>query len=214
VAAVAPVASASVAPPLPSAPPLPVQATPLSVPVSVGSAPVAANSAADHRVEALTERVDSLQKALDQANQQLEQMAHVAAAPPTKDLQDKIDKLEQQIAVLEVRPAPLAVMGGIPGTAERVSTHKVHKGAVVHAPKHKGVTFKHAKKPVEIAAKPSSKWVLRAASIGQAWIAPSADSHELKQVQIGDTLPGVGRVTAIEQRGESWLVQGTKGEIQ
>jgi len=31
------------------------------------------------------------------------------------------------------------------------------------------------------------------------------------QIQIGDQVPGYGRVTAIQQRGSGWIVQTDKG---
>ncbi len=188
-------------------------------------APTAPNDNADHRIEMLTVRIDNLQNALDQANQQLGQMTNVLAASsgigasptsPAKDLQDRIDKLEQKIATMNAvssTPAAASPSSSISGIDV---APQPRKAAVVSVSRPKAThktAHQHVKKaPVE--DKAESNWVLRAASPGQAWVATSATSHDLKQVQVGDKLTGIGRVTAIQKQGDAWIVRGTKGSIQ
>lgn len=59
-------------------------------------------------------------------------------------------------------------------------------------------------------AKPS--WELRAVSDGVAWLGRPGDVA-LTSVQVGDKLAGIGRVTAIRQQGDAWIVVGTQGKI-
>jgi intracellular multiplication protein IcmG len=40
-----------------------------------------------------------------------------------------------------------------------------------------------------------------------------AGENEMRNVTVGDTLPGVGRVTQIYQSPTGWIVQGTDGRI-
>ncbi|MFA4994476.1 MAG: hypothetical protein WC521_04140 [Bdellovibrionales bacterium] len=201
---------------------------PSTAPV-VEVAPVAVSTQAtepsDRRVETLTARVDSLQKSLDQANQQVGQMtAALAAASNTqtsssstaKEMQAKIDKLEQQLAATN-RPAavsaeaPVAATPSVSEEATPAPAPKVEKAAPV---KHKAVRkpVRKASKPAEV--KPVSGLVLRAVSSGHAWISKGATSPELTEVLVGDKLSGVGTITAIEELNGKWIVRGTKGSIQ
>lgn len=55
-------------------------------------------------------------------------------------------------------------------------------------------------------------WVLKGAQPGQAMVAREGSS-EMQTVVIGDTLPGVGRITDVAYRDGRWIVEGTKGSI-
>ena len=211
---------------------MPAVTAPSSAPGMPGTLPMPATASmgggADQRIDELNTRIDSLQKALDQANQQLGQVTNmvaanaspssssIAGAPPVaKDVQDRLDKLEQQLAELQ-HPAP-GLSAPPSSSAAPLSVENVvaPSKTVSHTSKHKAV-HKVAHKPVRKApvAKPGPQWVLRAATPGQAWVADSATSHDLKQLQVGDQLAGIGRVTAIQQQDGNWVVQGTKGKIQ
>jgi len=182
---------------------MPTVAVPAPVPAAVGTI--------DQRLNALATRMDDLQKTLDQATQQLGQVTNMVAmsagAPSNKDVQDRLDKLEQEITTLHAMPAKTA------------SHEKPMAPAALAAPSVK-TTLKPVVKKVTHEVKPLVKpeapvsWVLRAASPGQAWVATSAQAHDLKEVHVGDTLPGIGQVTAIQQEGDNWVVKGSKGMIQ
>jgi len=58
------------------------------------------------------------------------------------------------------------------------------------------------------------RWVLRGATVGSAWISPSSQSKELRNVKIGEKAPQIGMVKEIKQIGQKWLVIGTKGTIK
>jgi hypothetical protein len=83
---------------------------------------------------------------------------------------------------------------------------------VVHKAAHK--TTKKTSEEAALSPPHSTRWVLRAAMPGQAWVSTTPTSRELKQLQVGDTLEGIGKITAIQQQGNNWVVQGTKGLIQ
>lgn len=65
-----------------------------------------------------------------------------------------------------------------------------------------------AKKP----ATSSSRWELRAAQPGKAWVAKSGQNN-MQPVVVGDSLSGIGRVTSISFNGSRWVVVGTSGQI-
>ncbi len=56
------------------------------------------------------------------------------------------------------------------------------------------------------------KWVLRAASPGEAVVAMQG-SNDLTSIKVGSTLPGIGTIQSISQQNGIWIVQGTTGRI-
>jgi intracellular multiplication protein IcmG len=70
------------------------------------------------------------------------------------------------------------------------------------------------KPAVNVQAVPAAPlWVLKSAKPGMAWVAPPGSS-EIRTVTVGDTLQGVGKVTAIAQDAAGrWVVSGTAGRI-
>jgi hypothetical protein len=85
--------------------------------------------------------------------------------------------------------------------AQKVASHDAHKAA---APSHKSSA------PVE---NPSG-FVLRGATPGSAWVAPVGNPGALRQVTMGETLPGIGQIIAIHNYNGRWFVEGTNGFIQ
>ncbi len=57
-----------------------------------------------------------------------------------------------------------------------------------------------------------ARQVLRAVAGNRAWISKGPDG-DLRQVAVGDTIPGYGRVKAIQMRGASYVVACDRGEI-
>jgi hypothetical protein len=56
-------------------------------------------------------------------------------------------------------------------------------------------------------------WVLRSAKPGMAWVSEKG-STEMRTVSVGDTLAGIGKVTAIATDAQGrWVVNGTRGSI-
>ena len=70
------------------------------------------------------------------------------------------------------------------------------------------------KKPETVNASPISKakWELRSARPGHATLY-STGSSDLKNVEVGDVLSGIGRIQSIQIEGGLWVVRGTKGNV-
>ncbi len=217
----------------PSPPPMAVQ-NPIVMPAPIAPAPPTSatsdNGAAEQRLSALTSRVDDLQKALDQATQQLGQVSNmVAANPPSQNtaqtnpaLEERLDKLEQRLAQLS-NSETASTSSGISEPQPTSRSNSVVMSRMTHKAKHKSrkhgapknvahnVSRHHTK--VANAGPANTHWVLRAATPDSAWVATSASSADLRRVEIGDDLPGVGRVRAIHQTGDSWVIEGSKGTV-
>lgn len=90
------------------------------------------------------------------------------------------------------------------------------------APVNKPAVKAAVKKPVEkkvvaavvapAAVKPSGKWVLRAAQPGRAWVS-RAGERDMQSIEVGQTLPGIGRINAITFDAGVWKITGTQGVI-
>jgi hypothetical protein len=174
-------------------------------------ASVANNS--DARLSALSSRIDGLEKSLSQTTQELSQLndklttaSPSSGAPASGQIDgstnDRIEKLEQQVMRLEQRQ-PMS------GHVSSVSSVPMHTAShtTVHKTKHHEVASgtKKAK---------SGRWILRAATSDEVWVAKDASTREIRPVHVGDKLEGIGTVTAIEQAGDTWVVKGTVGTIR
>ena len=168
---------------------------------------------------ALAARVEDLQKSLEQTSQQLSDIsAHLANAQqtssaPSAAVENRLTQIEQQMAQIELTEK----VTGETVTARPASAPRPHKavsasvaGATVHR--------RSAKPSVEVneaaimASAPA--WVLRGATPDEAWVSKDATSRELRPVHIDDTLPGIGRVTAIRETAGGWVIDGTQGSVR
>ncbi|MDE2029969.1 MAG: hypothetical protein KGI97_05315, partial [Alphaproteobacteria bacterium] len=104
-----------------------------------------------------------------------------------------------------------AAIKGIESRLDKLESRDATHKTVRHAAPHK-TARKAPRRATRHAAAP--RWILRAALPGQAWVATSATSRDLHHLRVGDTLEGIGRVTAIEASGNGWIVRGTAGEIR
>jgi hypothetical protein len=207
-------------------------APPLPAPVAAPASPPV-----DERLTALSTRIDDMQKALQQATLQLGQIAEkLAAAPqpapaaspptpaasppmlvasqPNPAMQERLDKLEQKLLQIEQEKAAPPTAPAHQAAVDKVippQTMKKPRREVAHnAARHK---TKAKPKPKHVAAAPNA-WVLRAARPDEAWIARGTETRALQPVHVGDDLIGIGKVTAIQQVGDAWVVQGTHGTIR
>ena len=216
-------------------------ATP-SAPVAPSMSPslapnnVAPDSTNEARLTALSSRIDDLQKSLGQATQQLGQINEKLAegstqspasvsAQPDPGTMDRIGKLEQKVMQIEQQQQQ---QGNAPVRSAVSTTHHEHhvraSRSFAYAPRHR--TVHHASSALESqpsasssqmlpeGGPPSSMWVLRAATMDEAWVAKGATTRQLRPVHVGDELAGIGRITSIQQNGSGWVVEGTAGSIQ
>jgi hypothetical protein len=206
-----------------------VDMAPPPAPPSPASAP--ATSTDEARLRDLTAQIADLRKMIAQTAQQATQLASRldqqpnASGPSSTAMDDRLARLEERLNALAAakttsakaaRPAPpssMPVDAGVAVTAAEPSE------PVVAEPVKKTTHSKRVKKAKTKAIKPTKKaakgrWVLRAATPDAAWVSSSETAEELRPVHVGETLPGVGRVKAIKQSGDNWVVVGTKGVVR
>ncbi len=216
VAAVAAALPATVTQSMPTtpvnAPAIPAPTIPANaVPAVTKPVPAAdTKSVSDARLTAMADQIDQLQKSLQQVNQQLSQVMKmtvstgVTAASITSDLNVRLGKLEQQIAA---QPKASAAPSKMAVTSDSQDDSTPMPSPHISKKKNKPAAVKKA----SVAA---SEWYLRAAVPGEAWLADSPSSHELRDVKVGDTVTGLGRIKAIRQVGDAWIVEGTNGSVK
>lgn len=136
-----------------------------------------------------TAEMDSLQDELDSTKDELEEVRS-ASKDEIASLNAEIEKLKAELEKKSSQPAE---------TVKTQTAEPVKKAA----PKKAASTPK---------AQPK-KWELRAAMPGKAWVSESG-KKEMRSVVVGDSLSGIGRVTAITYSNGVWVVQGTQGSIK
>ena len=174
--------------------------------------PVSSSSVDDERVANLNARIDTLQAQLDQANQQLSRMTAQASqnsadAASAKVLQERLDKLENDLAAAH-NHNPVASQG-----PSAIAVSKPRNKPIIHRTTLSSLPSGFVHAPVKPSVVVLPRWVLRAAMPGQAWVAETATSPDLRLVQVGDILPGIGKVNAVRQVNGVWSVVGTMGTV-
>lgn len=151
------------------------------------------------KVAAVTERLAAMAERQEHADR--EQAARLAALT---------DKLDKRLAPAPVAAAPAAAPVAVaPVAAPVAAPMAAHKPVAAAEPV---LTGSLPDKPAE-KAKPATieGWVLRDVYDGMAMI--ENRNRRLVEIGPGDTLPGAGRVEAIERRGRTWVVITSKGLI-
>lgn len=139
-----------------------------------------------------TRRIESLEQGIENTNRQIDDLVKSISS-----LEDKIETLaDKQEQAAKAPPAP---------AAEAETPKPAPARAATPRPK------KPAKTPAKAAAKATS-WILRAAQPGRAVVA-SKGSNDLKTVEVGDTLAGIGRIVSVSMENGRWVVRGTQGAL-
>ncbi len=125
------------------------------------------------------------------------------------DAKAELAKKEADLAAAKAKhakAAPADIAVSTPKETETTTTVRT----TTHSTRHN----RHAATGTGAAYKPAtSRWVLKSAKPGMAWVAMPGSS-EIKAVAVGDSLPGIGRVTAVgKDSAGRWTVSGTRGSI-
>lgn len=190
------------APSLEESAPAPVpEAVPESAPIA--SVPEEAKQAAETeaKLNEAQSKIATLEKELAAAQEKIvavTETSEVSKDARVQDLEAKIAALEKKLAARESESAtPRSKEPPVSGqVAETVRKAPVR--AVQATPK--AATVK------------SSSWELRSAQPGQALLARKGN-EDLRTVNVGDTLPGLGRILSIDQSSAGWVVKGTLAKV-
>jgi intracellular multiplication protein IcmG len=154
---------------------------------SVAAAPIppaADMSTFENRFQALDARISAIESKLNDLS------VNQVKKSDLSDLQISINSLKAQMAS---------------GAAVRPATPAVHHHAPASAAAHQA-----ARKPAPAV---STHWALKSAKPGMAWVS-AAGSDDMRTVSVGDSLPGLGKITDISKGADGhWHVSGTRGKI-
>ncbi len=163
-------------------------------------------------------------------------MSASTPAPVSQDLQEQLDRILDRLDGLEEKIEDVSVakstgtdekaISSLKASIEKLET-KVNTlsaegvKAPVKEPVKKTSEAKPeaAKTPAPVKKKPvvkksvAPRYELRAAQPGIAWVSESGKS-ELKSVEVGDTLYGIGKITSISYKDGEWIIEGTQGKIK
>ncbi|PZQ49133.1 MAG: hypothetical protein DI551_00335 [Micavibrio aeruginosavorus] len=170
-------------------------------------------------VSSLETKLDSLLKRMDQIESDLGAVKQ-GSGTSTQELEQTVAALRAEIDTLKKRPAQVEKVvekivekksAPIADAAE-ADEEPVAKPAPVRKKKvvSKPATATTSSTPKQ--ATTSGAWELRAAQPGRAWVSKPG-VRDMQGVTVGETLAGIGRVTAITYQNGRWAVVGTQGQI-
>ncbi len=145
------------------------------------------------------EQIQGLEAELSTANQNISELKDTV-----KDLEAQMLKLTQDMAEkerIEAASTPAPIEKPIEKPEE-----------VAPAPVEKAATPAPAKPKPAVTKTAASTWTLRSAQPGKAVIA-SKTTSDLRTVEVGNTVPGLGRITDISIVNGKWVVRGTQGSV-
>lgn len=132
------------------------------------------------------------------------------AADTENELSEQLGKANEKIAALEAQISKLQ--------ADLQSQKTTAATAVKPSPAVQEAVPAPVKEPARVTATPpaapvhSVEWVLRAAQPGMATLSQKG-SGDMRQVEVGDTIPGLGKIESIAVESGKWVVQGSKGRV-
>ncbi len=147
------------------------------------------NAEISSRLSEILNRLDTLEEKVTETSR------NAATENEMRSLQKTVSALEKKVDRLGNSPRSSASGAAARGAAN------TERSKPVAAPA-----------PREVVRKPAPKWELRAAQPGRAWIALSGSS-EMRQVDVGDSVEGLGRITEISYKNGIWVINGTQGKV-
>ena len=138
-----------------------------------------------------------------------EQEADTSGNLPTeaqKEALAEIETMKREIASLKAELAQRTAQNDALKATVQTAKNAQTKAAT------QAVPSKQIQKPAPVQQSSSTKWVLRAAQPGKAWVSQQGQ-RDMRSVVVGDSLPGIGRITEISFSNGHWTVQGTTGKI-
>lgn len=219
------------------------QMQPQSAPMQPqASAPVAmneANNASAAEIASLNDKLSALNARLDALSQQMSSLATAPAtqaqsatpSPDVKALEAQLSRLESRLATLseknneievsapvvrQAKAKPVKATAATPSKKAESAWDKPYKPQTPAAGRLGADVSVVAKAPapvpvVQPVAATAGGWRLQGAQPGRAIL--GSTSGDIREVGVGDTVPGLGRITAIGQMGGQWVVQATGGAV-
>ena len=177
--------------------------------VNTSQAPV--DIALESKVNAMESRLEQMDQKLTAAVERIENAAP-ADNSQLASIQTALERLESRLDTMNSAPRQQVAAresNDTPAPAKRASTPK--KTA---KPKTQPSAYDAPYSPTQAVQVSSSGgsggWELRGATNGRAIIAKGSD---IREVGVGENVPGMGEITGVAQINGAWVVQGTGGRL-
>lgn len=174
--------------------------------------------------QALSERNKDLEDRISGANSKIEELASMLA-----EMEKKIAALETAPAPAE-KPAPEAPAKKAEESAPAKEPEAAAAASETKGPENILVPAKPTKRPEsvpEVKKQPAKaapkietgssgetpRWILRSAQNGRA-VVSDRSTGDLRSVEVGDTLRGIGQIKSIATVNGRWVVQGSQGTVK
>lgn len=207
--------------------PSPSETAPTAVAASSSNAPAAepaADPAQNQKLEELTAEKETLsarnkdlESEISGANAKIDQLSSMLA-----DMQKKIEALEKTPKAEEASASSDSSEPAKDVAAPEPSAPAEKANILVPAkPTNRPETPPAAKKKSPPASpriatsssEDTPRWVLRSAQNGRA-VVSDRSTGDLRSIQVGDTLRGIGKIQSISSQNGRWLVQGSQGQVK
>ncbi len=158
---------------------------------------------------ALEKEVADLKQALAALNDKVQQMKAAAAGQESalKQAQAALKDATAKTAAAVKVVVPVKAAQPDKSVAHTSSPTKKVKKSADKKPALVASTRKKTAAPT--AAAKANVWVLRAVTADTAWVASPTAGDELKEVHVGDVVPGLGTIKAITNKSGHWVVVGS-----
>lgn len=203
-------------PELPAPAAAPVEEMPAAV--SAPADPGMSNTQAEklmEAIDAMAERFDALAVRMNGIESKMVNMrpAPAGAAQPDEETLKRLGEIEDTLAGLarKINAAPVADASA-PAPRAEANLESVEAPSPKAALAPKPAPAKAVVPALSAPAPTPVRWELRAAQPDRAWVSRPGEK-EMRLVKVGDSLPGLGKITAITYAGNLWTVQGTQGKI-
>lgn len=214
----------------PVAAPIFAEPAPVVAPQPVPSVDPAVVAAATKAAEKNTKAVETLEGKIDTLLKRMEQIesdlgtVRESRQGNSQDLENQIASLKKEIVAIKERPVAVPAKEKAASRPVEDDEDDVAQVPVSEKPKPAAKKKKVAAKAAPVdsyASAPAPKaksvntgrWELRAAQPGRAWVSKPGE-RDMQGVEVGQSLPGIGRITAITYQNGRWTVSGTQGQIQ
>jgi hypothetical protein len=181
----------------------------------------------NQKLEAAEESARNAQNAGDGESAELQKSLD-AKTKEIGQLNDQVADLEKQLADAKaaVEAAQAAAETAKQEAVESIKAAPKEPAPVAEAPKEEPAPVKAAEAPVKpkpiqaATAKTESSaplakvmsWEMKAAQPGKA-VLSSKSTGDTRNVEVGDTVEGLGKITMIAKENGHWTVKGTKGSV-
>ncbi len=160
-------------------------------------AAASANAALEAKLDTLLDRVSALETKLASmpSDNNIRSLIH-----SVDEIDGRLNKLEQS----SPSAAPVTVAEG----DHQGEREKTAPAVTAKAPARAAAVIG---KPAKV-QKSAARWVLKSAQPGLAYVS-QAGREDMVTIRVGETLPGLGRISAINIVNGRWVVSGSEGSI-